>query len=348
MRRKRMTTAKILILFLSLVLVTFTFGVSTQNTQKTIKWKMQVLWDPGTLPYEIEQDFADRVYELSGGRLDITVYPPGGLVPTMQMFDAVKAGMFQMMKTYDGYYLGKLPVLAFTSSVAGGFSHPWQYEVWFWELGGIEIARKAYAQHNMYYVAPTIYGQEPINSTFPIQSVEDFNGKKGRFVGMALKLMEKLGCSVTPLATAEVYSALDKGVIDLADRGGLAANWDAGLQEVIDYIILPGFHQPTTATSYVANMNAWNKLPDDLKAILVMAGREASAELFAKHYVEGQDALEKFKESGVEVIHLPESEVKKARKAAISIWKEYAAKSSLAKKAYESQTDFMKRLGLID
>ena len=43
--------------------------------------------------------------------------------------------------------------------------------------------------------------------------------------------------------------------IDFADRGGLAANYDAGLYEVAKYIILPGFHQPT-ATRWRALFDA--------------------------------------------------------------------------------------------
>src|SRR3546814_12505356 len=61
--------------------------------------------------------------------------------------------------------------------------------------------------------------------------------------------MGALGVAVTPLPTSEVYSALDKGVIDLADRGDLTANLEAGLGEVAKYIIMPGPPQPTPATS---------------------------------------------------------------------------------------------------
>ena len=136
-------------------------------------------------------------------------------------------------------------------------------------------------------------------------------------------------------------------MIDFADRGGLAANYDAGLYEVAKYIILPGFHQPTTATCYVANMSAWNKLPKDIQAIVEAAAREASAELFQLHLVKGAEALEKFKEKGCEVIYLPDSEIKKIRKVAIEVWEEYAGKSDIARQVLDSQEAWMKQLGLI-
>jgi TRAP-type mannitol/chloroaromatic compound transport system substrate-binding protein len=313
-----------------------------------VKWRMQVLWDPGTLPFKIEERFVKRVAELTGGRLEIKIHPPGSLVPTAQMLDALQGGMIDMMKQYEGYYIGKLPEVAFTSALPLGFTDTWQFETWFWQLGGVEMLRDIYKKMNCYYIAPTIYGQEPIHSTFPIHSIDDMKGKKGRFVGLAGPVMKKIGASVTPLPTAEVYSALDKGVIDFADRGGLAANYDAGLHEVANYIVLPGFHQPTTATCYVANLAKWNKLPEDIQAILESAAREASAELFQLHLVKGMEALEKFKEKGVEVIHLPDSEVKSIRSTAMAVWEEYAQKSDNARKILDSQKKWMKQLGLID
>jgi len=313
-----------------------------------IKWRMQVLWDPGTLPYTIEEDFAKRVKEVSGGRLEIKVFPPGSLVPTNQMLDAVQGGMFELMKQYEGYYIGKMPEVAFTSALPLGFTDSWQFETWFWELGGVQLLRDSYKALGVYYIAPTIYGQEPIHSKFPIHKVEDMKGKKGRFVGIAGPVMSKLGAAVTPLPTAEVYPALEKGVIDFADRGGLAANWDAGLQEVAKYIILPGFHQPTTSCCYAANMAAWQKLPPDLQALVECVARETSAKLFARNLVGDYKAIENFKKAGCEFIYLPDDEIKKIRKVAMEVWEEYANKSPKARAVLDSQKGWMRQLGLID
>jgi len=344
MKAKKMSVTMVM----GLICLAILLPRSAFAQEEPIKWRMQVLWDAGTLPYQIEERFVERVKELTGGRLEIKVFPPGSLVPTAQMLDAVQAGMMDMMKQYEGYYIGKMPQVAFTSSLPLGFTDTWQFETWFWQQGGVQMLRDMYGKMGCYYVAPTIYGQEPIHSKVPIHSVADMKGLKGRFVGVAGPVMSKLGASVTPLPTAEVYSALEKGVIDFADRGGLAANYDAGLYEVAKYIILPGFHQPTTATCYIANMNSWKKLPPDVQAILEAAGREASAELFQLHLVKGMEALEKFKQKGCEVIYLPDEEIKKIRVVAIEVWQEYGNKNAEARKILDSQRNWMKLLGLIN
>ncbi|MGQ9695562.1 MAG: TRAP transporter substrate-binding protein DctP [Thermodesulfobacteriota bacterium] len=340
-------------LIIIIVLLAFSFLLffnpgKRAEAQQVIHWRMQVLWDPGTLPYKIEEEFAKRVKEVTGGRLEIKVFPPGSLVPTMQMLESVQAGMFEMMKTYEGYYIGKMPEVAFTSSLPLGFTDAWQFETWFWKKKGVEMLRDSYNKLGLYYLAPTIYGEEPIHSKIPLKGVADLKGKKGRFVGIAGPVLTKLGASVTPLPTAEVYPALEKGIIDFADRGGLAANYEVGLYEVAKYIILPGFHQPTTATCYVVNMKAWNRLPKDIQAILECAAREFSAEMFSQNLVKDYEALANFKKKGCQVIYWPDTEIKKIRKVAMEVWEEYAKKSPKAMQIYNSQIDWMKQLGLVD
>lgn len=334
--------------FLASCIVVSSMPTNLSAAEKVVSWRMQVLWDPGTLPYKVEEQFVKRVSELTGGRLVIKVFPPDSLVPTNEMLDAIQSGMFEMMKTYEGYYIGKMPEVAFTSSLPCGFTDAWQLELWFWEKGGVEMLRESYKPLGVYYLAPTVYGEEPIHSKFPINKISDLKGKKGRFVGLAGPALAKLGASVTPLPTAEVYSALEKGVIDFADRGSLQANYDAGLYEVAKYIIFPGFHQPVTSSCYAVNMAAWNKLPKDIQAILECAAREASAELFQQEYAKGMDSIKKYQEKGVTIIRLPEEEVKKARKDVMAVWEEYAKKSPKARKVLDSQKAWMRQLGLIE
>ncbi len=337
-----------ILIVLGLLVMPVISNSNAHAADKVIKWRMQVLWDAATLPYKIEKTFVDRVKELSDGRMEIKIFAPGSLVPTNQMLDAIQKGMFEMTKQYEGYDIGRLPHAAFTSALPCGFTNTWQLDTWFWARGGIDMMREEYKKMGVYYLAPTIYDEEPIHSKTPMKSIDDMKGKKGRFVGAAGKFMNKLGARVTPMATAEVYSALEKGVIDFADRGGLPANYDVGLYEVAKYIILPGIHQPVTATYYAANLKAWNKLPKDIQAILECAAREAAADLFQLNKTMSLEALKKFKEKGVEVIYLPEADTMKARKVAMEVWEEYANKSPFARKVFDSQKAWMKELGLLD
>ncbi|MCB9948742.1 MAG: TRAP transporter substrate-binding protein DctP [Rhodospirillaceae bacterium] len=317
------------------------------RAQESVNWRMQALWDANTTPLAFEERFVARVAELTGGQFNIRLFSGGQLVPANQAFDAVSGGAFEMMKTFDGYEAGKVPAFSFTSTIPFGFPESDQYEAWFYELGGLELAREAYASAGLFYVAPTVYGQEPIHSTFPIHTLADMEGHLGRFVGLASSVMAAFGVAVQPMPTGEVYSALERGVIELADRGDLTANYEAGLAEVAQFIILPGVHQPTTATSYVANAAAYEALPDTYKAALAVTAREISSALRQHVLVQDGVALEKFREAGVEIITLDPAEIVAARPRAVEAWRAAAGEDELANRILDSQMAFMEQLGLI-
>jgi len=315
--------------------------------QGAVKWRMQALWDPGTTPQKFEERFVKRVAELTGGKFTIELFAAGQIVPAAQAFDAVRGGAFEMMKTFDGYEAGKIPAFAFTSTIPFGFPESDQYEAWFYEKGGIEMAREAYAPAGLVYIAPTVYGQEPLHSKVPIAKIADLQGKKGRFVGLASSVMGAFGVAVSPLPTGEVYSALDKGVIDIADRGDLTANFEAGLAEVAKYVLVPGVHQPTTATCYVANRGAYDKLPADFKAAMAVAAREVSGALRQHILVQDTLAIEKYKAKGVTVSSFDPADILANRPKAVAAWQAATKDNALAKKILESQIAFMKQLGVL-
>lgn len=312
-----------------------------------VSWRMQSLWDGGTTPQQYEEIFVQKVAEKTGGAFELKLFSAGQIVPPAQSFDAVRGGAFELMKTFDGYTAGKIPAHAFTSTIPFGYKRSEDYAAWFYDLGGIEMAREAYAPAGLHYIAPVVYDQEPIHSRVEIRTIADFQSKKGRFTGLASTVMGGLGVTVTPLATAEVYSGLDKGLIDLADRGDLQANLDAGLDEVAKFIILPGVHQPTTATSYVANQAAFDQLPEDFKQALAEAAREVSDAYQLNKTKTDESALATFKERGVTVIELEESDINDNRVKAAEIWRQAAKDDPLANKILDSQMAQMKELGLL-
>ncbi len=316
------------------------------RAQGVTKWRMQALWGGGTTPMLYEEKFCARVAELTGGSLEITPFSGGQIVPSAQSFDAVRGGAFELMKTFDGYTAGKIPAHGFSSTVPFGFPEPDQFEAWFYERGGLELARASYAPAGLTYVAPTVYGQEPIHSKVEIRKIADMNGLKGRFVGLASAVMADFGVSVSPLPTSEVYSALDKGLIDFADRGDIKANYEEGLYEVAKYLIMPGVHQPTTATSYVANTRAFEALDEQQKAALAVAAREISGTLRQNILVSNGEYLKKFQDAGVEIIDFDPADVAQARAKAVEVWKK-AAKDELSTRMMEMQISLMQELRLL-
>jgi TRAP-type mannitol/chloroaromatic compound transport system substrate-binding protein len=318
---------------------------------EVFEWKFQSLWPAGVLNWEVFVDFTERVKELSGGQLIITPFSDGAIVGRFEKFDAVRVGLLSGMDTFAGDWTGIDPAFQVFASIPAGFTDRYQYEAWFWEGGGIELARELAAKYDLHVIGVSIYGPEfkHMKEPFPVHTKEDLSGRIMRFPpGIQVDVMAAMGVSVVILPGGEVYTALAKGVLEGAEFSTLATNYDLGWHEVTKWIIKPSVHQPTTALLLVVGMDEWEALPADLQAIVEAASREFSEELFARNLVESYRALASMLAHGNEVIVLPEAEVAKMREVAMAEWERWAAKSPMSRRVWDSYLDFMRLLGLIE
>src|SRR5262249_58436251 len=75
---------------------------------QTQKWRMVTSWPrrlPG--PGMSAERIADRIRSLSGGKLDITVYAAGEVVPAFEVLDAVGNGVVEIGPTAPFYLQGR-------------------------------------------------------------------------------------------------------------------------------------------------------------------------------------------------------------------------------------------------
>jgi TRAP-type mannitol/chloroaromatic compound transport system substrate-binding protein len=152
---------------------------------------------------------------------------------------------------------------------------------------------------------------------------------------------------VVVLPGGEVYSALDKGVINTSDWATPSMNNRMGFYKVAKYTNYPGFHSMPLG-DFTVNINEWNKLPDDIKAILVSATREWCWDSIERIAVEDYKVTKELKDQGVEVIEWSEADLRDVRMVSREIWDEYSQKSPMTKKVIDSQKAWLKELGLID
>jgi TRAP-type mannitol/chloroaromatic compound transport system substrate-binding protein len=324
-------------------------AVMRVSAAPAIKIKMQTAWDAGTLGFVKFKEFCENVGKMTEGKLIVEGFPAGAIVGTFEMFDAVKAGVFDSMHCFEVYWPGKIPVATFLSSYPFGLDRPDQWDTWYTALGGKEIAREAYAQHNMYWLGPIQHDDNLIHSKVPIRTFEDFKGKKIRYPGgIIADIYRAAGVSTVLLPGGEVYPALEKGVIDGADYVGAAINYNLGFGEIAKYIIMgppstPCLHQPVDLMGVAINMKTWQKIPPHLQQLFDAAIVQHSRDHYTAIQAADIEAFEKLqKEQGVEVIRLSEEDIDKFRRFAPQMWVKWAQKSPRAMKAFKSQLEFMK------
>ena len=285
--------------------------------------------------------------ELSGGRLNFEAYPAEAIVGTFDMFDAAMAGTIDGWVCWPQYWRGKHPLAVYVSSFPYGLDMAWMWEVWFYNMGGIELAREDYARFGLTYVAPIQTGPNYAHSKKPLTKMEDWDGLKCRYPGgMIAEIYEKQGASVIILPGAEIYTAMATGVIDFGEYVGHAMNKELGLHEVGKYIIGPGqMHQPVDLQAFVMNMESWTKLPDDLKMLLTIGTRDLSWSLHTNIMSADLVALKWMVDVNKNVyMELPAAERAKFRLVSIELWRKWA-KDTNALQAIESQVQLMDAVG---
>jgi len=321
------------------------FNIRTAKA-KGATWRIQTSW-PGGIGLKIFKDWCNGVIEKTGGELAFKPFGAKDVVGAWQLFDAVKNGVLEAMNPFTLYWAGRMPASVFFSSYPLGPRTNQEWDVFFYALGGLEIARKEFAKFNMYYVGPIHHGPNIIHSKVPIRSIDDFKGRKMRVPGgMVAELFSAAGAKTTLLPGSEIFPALEKGTIDVADYVGPAVNYALGFHQVTKYISMgpPGqmsIYQPVDLQDLTVGMKAWNALSKEMKQFVTMEVKSYSLEHFAKIQKADQEAWKGFEDAGSVVTRLSEDDVARFTKLAVPLWYNWANKDKTAAQVFKIQLDYM-------
>lgn len=321
--------------------------IRNAEAAQTTTWKVQTSW-PGGIGLEIFKEWCDSIIEKTGGELAFKAFGAKDVVGEFQLFDAVKNGVIDAMNPFTLYWAGRMPAAVFLSSYPMGLRNPHEWDVFYYGLGGLELAREAFGKMGMHYVGPIHHGPNIIHSKVPIRSIDDFRGRKMRLPGgMVAELFQAAGAKTTLLPGSEIFPALEKGTIDVADYVGPAINHALGFHQVTDFISMgpPGFmsiYQPVDLMDLTVGQKSWNKLSDKMKQFVEMEVKSYSIHHHAQIQAADQKAWKKFEEAGTEVTRLSQDDVEAFTQLAVPLWFKWANKDPYAARAFKIQLDYMK------
>lgn len=309
-------------------------------------WRIQSNLNEGEPGYiALEEQFAELATEMSGGRIQFEVYPVESLFPIADGLEAVGSGVTEMAVLTGGYYTGKLgPIATLESGVPGSMRTPLERFNFFYERGFIELAREAYSDSGVYYLGPQFSPSWDIVSTVPITSKEDFEGLKIRSFGLEAEWYESMGAEPVFMGGGDIYSALATGTIDAARWASPAGNMNNSFHEVADYYVQPS-PMPVPNNFFAVNAQAWEALPDDLKAILNQAAVASSLSYITLSMNEDAKAMQQMIDSGMEVTTIPPEEWMEMEAEARKLWRAYAEEGGLAAEGVELLDQFLQDMG---
>jgi len=144
------------------------------------------------------------------------------------------------------------------------------------------------------------------------------------------------------LPGGEVYTALQRKVLDAAEMALPNIDRDLGLHEVCKYLTVPGPHQPSSLLHVYVNQKAWDKLPQDLQAIVKYASQATTMRLLVRSVWLDAPALEEFKKYGTIINYLDPKVQKRLAKIANEFLDKKAAKDPFFAKVLKSQRQWHK------
>lgn len=299
-------------------------------------------------------NLVEKISAASGGDIEITFHEPGALVPALETFDAVAGGSIDAAWSTPGYWAGKDPTFAMFSAVPFGPAAG-EYLAWIYYGGGLELQDALYAQYGLKSIPCGIIAPEA-SGWFKneITSIDQLNGLKMRFFGLGARVMESLGVSTQLLAAGEIYQALELGTIDATEFSMPAIDLSLGFYQAASHYYFPGWHQQSTIFELLLNLEAWEGLDDQQKAIIDLACGDTMREGIAEGEAIQFAALQELQANGVTLHRWPDEILDQLEAAWNEVAAGLAAENAEFAKVWESYASFRanyqvwKDLGYLD
>ncbi len=311
---------------------------------KKYKWKMVTTWPP-KFPVLGEgcELFAKWVREMSGGRMEIKVYGGGELVPALEIFNAVSSGAAEIGHGSAYYWAGIASSSQFFASVPFGMNAQ-QMNSWLISGGGLELWEELYDKFNL---IPMPAGNSGVQMggwfNKEINSVADLQGLKMRMPGLGGKVLAKAGGNPILIAGGELYTSLERGVIDATEWIGPYHDYIMGFHQIAKYYYSPGWHEAGTTLEMFFNKEKFNELPSDLQEILRTAAMRLNMWMLSELEAKNTFYLKKIlAESNAELREFPQEVLNELKKYTDEVLADLTAADPFAKRVYESYDNFRK------
>lgn len=259
-----------------------------------------------------------EIEEESNGEIKFEIYSSGALGKMTQQYDLLKNGLADMSLYIPAYSGGRFPLseaatlpFAFTSVSQGTLVLNELIEKW--------LAPEHKNVKLLFMHTPPPAGV--ISAEKTVAKVGDFEGMKMRSVGaVGTDILKVLGANVLTVPLPEVYTALERGVVDASIMDPVSSV-SYKLHEPITKYTPLAFSSVATATAM--NQRRWDSLSPEHQAIITGAIKRSLPRLIENYNEENRRSLEIMKESGVEIIEFPAEERERIIEKVLPLWAEW-------------------------
>ena len=317
--------------------------------QPKIQWRMSTAYPPVLDQLQgAAQRLAKAVEEMSGGRFRIEVFPGGQIMLPFACFAAASQGKIEAFMGSGQYWTDKEPALEWFATIPFGMN-PEGMAAWYYQGDGLKLLEETYAAFNLVpRPGPAFAPQMGGWFRKKINTIGDFKGLKMRIPNLGGKVVTRAGATTVLTPAADIYAALERGVIDVAEWVGPYDDMKLGLHKTARYYYYPGWHEPGTTNTLGFNKKAYDALPVDLQRTLDHATAASQVYGLTDYHVKNAIALERLRtefKGQVEVVQFPGPVLRELKKLAAEVIREQSEKTPMARKVHASFTKFQALVG---
>jgi len=311
--------------------------------QQRFSWKLVTTWPPNFPGLGTGVNTLVRyIEEMSGGRMQITVYAANELIPALEVFDAVSRGTAEMGHGAAYYWRGKTEAAQFFAAIPFGLNAH-EMHGWLYYGGGLDLWREVYARFDL---MPFPAGNTGVQMggwfNKRIDTMDDLKGLKMRIPGIGGEALRLAGGTPVTLPGSEIFTALQTGSIDATEWVGPYNDIAIGLHQAARYYYYPGWQEPGPTLECIINVGAWNQLPEDLKAIVRVACQAATLDMTSEYMARNASSLRQLEaDAAVEILSFPPSVLVGLKALTLQVIEKLAAADPLVARVWESYRRFL-------
>ena len=289
------------------------------------------------------QRFAQRLTDMTDGRLNVQYFASGERVKAFDSFDEVASGNAHIYHAAEYYWKGKHPGFAYFASVPFGMIAP-ECDAWIRWMGGQELWDELAGEFGLKgFVGGTSGVQMGGWFRKEINSIDDFKGLKFRMPGLGGDVLAKIGASPVSLPGGQIYENLVSGAIDGTEWAGPLMDSIMKFWEVAKYYYYPGLHEPGTILGVGVNKAWFDGLPKSDQLVIEACAVQTHFDLFSEVNAKNPEWLQKFiTEQGVVLKKFNEDIIDAFGEAAEEVFEETRQHSDLAMRIDDSYRRAMK------
>lgn len=320
--------------------------ITSAKAQAKVTWKVQSHWPKASGSFTDSLGVLAKELEAkTDGRFKLELLGAGEIAKGGEIFNVVRRGVVQMGTTSPAYNLNEAELMSMYMGIPGTLREPWEAMHMNKNLGLEAALNEQVKPKGVFYMADKAYPTELVLKK-KIESVNDLSGVKVRSAGSLLEYLNAAGFAPQQVAGPEIYQALATGVVDGAHWGAAIGALSMKFWEVAKVHMKPAIL--IAQDVYIMNLDAFNKLPDDLKLIFTSTVEnryfQRSVEYLHQEAIALNTGITKM---GVEVHRYPDEVLAKMAEASKTLMAKEMEKGPKAKEFAEKLTGLMKDLGYV-